>query len=94
MKGNMKMKKTTTKYYCDVCGKEVESEEYLSKCQILGRNWDCEGRTCEIGMIRVEICANCFKAWWEITSKYFAEIDDCYGITAKVKYKEHEDENS
>lgn len=85
------MKKVIEKYYCDVCGKEVEPKgfKYITvpcKC------WDCEGRSFSKGERKIELCDECANAFFNITMEQFAEVNDCYGISAKVKYKEVQDE--
>lgn len=86
------MKEVIEKYYCDVCGKEV-SEDFLFKTTVPVREWDCEGKKCKMITKTLDLCADCVAGFYRVNLKYFAEIDECYGIRSKVKYKEvQEDE--
>lgn len=86
------MKKTEIRYYCDVCGKEV-NEYALKKCDIPSIKWDCEGRRSQKSVEKMELCSVCFNAWWKISNKYFAEIDSGYEIKVNVKYKEVQEDD-
>ena len=85
------MKQVIEKYYCDVCAKEVKSKEF-KYITVPCKFWDCEGKSFSKGERKIEVCDECANAFFDITMQHFAEVNDCYGITAKVKYKEHEDE--
>lgn len=81
------MKVETTKYYCDVCGKEVEKDE-LTQYK-LPMDYLYDGETL-ITDGSVEICKECRHALNDAIKKGFAQIAMiwCAGIKVKeVVYK-------
>ena len=81
-------KKQFTIFSCDICKKEFETEEYpeeLKRVGVMGRKFDCEGRSFSVNTVSCDLCKDCRLELFEVTSKYFALVDDCYGITAKKR---------
>lgn len=79
------MKKEYTIFSCDICKKEFETKNYpteLRRTDVMGRRFDCEGKSYSVGIILCDLCADCRKELFEVTSKHFALVDDCYGIHA------------
>ena len=90
------MKVESTKYYCDVCGKEVESNDYLTGVVIPIRylqSSDYQG----FGYFdekphrqSLEICDECLEALRKAISKNFADMyaqSYTNEIAIKLKYK-------
>lgn len=71
---------TTTKYVCDICGKEVASENNLSRRKIPSKIYDCEGRSWSVGFSELELCGQCLHKLWEVCDKYFATVEDYYTV--------------
>lgn len=77
------MKDKITKYYCDVCGKEVESNECLYKYKIpvaekvLWCYFD--------GVTKIKICAECRDALKNAIRKGFAKINTDWSGNPKIE---------
>jgi len=59
------MKKTTTRYYCDICDKDVDTQHTLDReIQAVFHTEQNEGRTTKpyLSMVKIDICENCLGA--------------------------------
>lgn len=77
------MKETTTKYYCDVCGKEVESNEclYKYKIPVVGKLLWCSFDD----VTKIKICAECRDALKNAIRKGFAKINTGWYGNQKIE---------
>lgn len=84
---------TTTKYVCDICGKEVASENKLYKKDIPSRSYDCEGRNWKLTFTNLELCESCIRTLWKVCDKHFATVEDGYTVKAYPHFDTKEKEN-
>ena len=86
-----KIKKEVIKYYCDVCGKEVESADELKQVQIpVDAIFNWSGPGLQDSIVTLDICSECRKALRKAIKENFAEIVHTWDEeieTRKVKYK-------
>lgn len=90
------MKVESTKYYCDVCRKEVDSDRYLSNVRIPIRYFQ-ESSFQGLGQFLekpyrhdFEICDECLKALRKVITEHFADMyaqSYTNEIVVELKYK-------
>lgn len=87
------MKKTETKYYCDVCGKEVENQDLLHEYVLPVKYYSMNGcATGKYNKSRFEICNECETKIHLGIKRELADIGDreyC-GIEILLKGKDYE----
>lgn len=72
------MVKTTVKYYCDYCNKEIDGYEYemATEIDITVKLPDPEGKSGELNGVKMKICNECSEKIGIVNSKkYHSYID-------------------
>ena len=64
------------KYYiCSCCGSESSDPKFIQEVWVPARNYESDGERFTPGMAKVDLCATCFKVFWELSDGNFATFE-------------------